>query len=141
MNKLQQLLITSIIALYGMGMTYDLFAASAEPNKRRGKVYFRMVCTACHKTEAGRLIPPNGRTMAHWRVYFKKNVHSPKKKFKQPARNKVSYFVSKKFRMSIKDTNKAAKRFMPLSNEQIYKDVREFVVNGAKDSDTPASCN
>ena len=141
MNRLQKVLITSVVALYGLGMAHSLYAASAEPNKRRGKVYFRMVCTSCHKAEAGRAIAPNSRTMAQWRVYFKNNVHASKKKFKQPERNKVSYFVSTKYRASIKDTNKAAKRFLALPNQQLYADVREFVVNGAKDSDTPARCN
>lgn len=49
--------------------------------------------------------------------------------------------MSVEYRESIKDTNKAAKKFLKLPEQQIYADVLTFTVSGAKDSDTPASCD
>ena len=53
----------------------------------------------------------------------------------------VSYYTSEVYRESVKDSNKAAKKFLGLPADQIYADVKAFVVAGARDSDTPASCN
>ena len=111
--------------------------AADKPNKKRGQVYFKMVCTVCHKDTANRSIPPADYTMAQWEQYFKANLHDKTGK----TNNKVSYYVSKEYRESIKDTNKAAKRFLKLTNDQVFADVRKFAITGAKDSDTPATCN
>ena len=70
--------------------------------------------------------------------YFKKNIHGPQD---APKKYTADYFVSTEYRESIKDSNKAAKKFLKLPEDQIYADVKAFVVGGARDSDTPASCN
>ena len=57
------------------------------------------------------------------------------------TRPELSYYMSQAYRETIKDTNKAARKFLKLSDEQVSADVREFAITGAKDSDTPASCN
>lgn len=116
--------------------SFGAFAAD-KPNKKRGQVYFKMVCTVCHMSSAERTIPPADYTMEYWGAYFDADAHDKTGK----TNPKLSYYVSIEYRESIKDTNKAAKRFMKVSNEQLFADVRKFAVNGAKDSDTPATCN
>jgi len=57
------------------------------------------------------------------------------------SKPKVSDYTSKAYRESIKDSNKAAKKFLKMPDAALFADVKAFVVHGAKDSDTPASCN
>ena len=119
-------------------LTYSFGSFAAEKaNKKRGQVYFKMVCTVCHKDTANRSIPPADYSMEQWGAYFDANVHDKTGK----TNNKVTYYLSTEYRDSISNTNKAAKRFKKLGNEQLLADVRKFAVNGAKDSDTPATCN
>lgn len=136
--KLSKVLVALLsMSAYLLTCSLPVFAADLKVNKKRGQVYFKMVCTVCHKDTAGRSIPPVDYTMEQWSIYFDADSHDKSGKTKP----KVSYYVSSEYRESISDSNKAAKRFMKLSNEQLYADVRKFVVNGAKDSDTPATCN
>jgi len=107
-----------------------------EPNKKIGKVYFKMICTVCHMTAAGKAIPPNTRTMKEWQAYLDADKHDASGK----TNPKVSYYLSHAYRESIKDSNKAAQKFLDMPDDQVAADVRAFVVGGAKDSDTPASC-
>ena len=128
-----------MLALAGclLGFSTQAMSAEVEPNKKRGQVYFKMVCTVCHMQMAEKSIPPASRSMAEWRAYFDANKHDASGK----SRPELTYYVSQEYRESIKDSNRAANKFLQLSDEQIAADVREFAVNGAKDSDTPASCN
>lgn len=124
-----------LAALLAVGFAADGMAA--DPNKKRGRVYFKMVCTVCHIQMAGKAIPPNTRTMAEWTAYMDADKHDASGKSKPT----VSYYTSEEYRESIKDSNKAAKKFLKLPADQIYSDAKAFLVGGAKDSDTPASCN
>jgi len=108
----------------------------ADANSKRGRVYFKMVCTVCHIQSSGKAIPPNTRTMDEWRAYMDAGKHDAGGTVNPSLR----YYMSKGYRESIKDTNKAAGKFLDLSDEQVFADVRKFAVTGAKDSDTPASC-
>ena len=129
-NKLAVLMAIAITA----GATFD--ALAGEGNAKRGRVYFKMVCTACHLATAGYTIPPSSMTMAEWGAYMDGDKHD-----KSGATNSsVKYYLSQEYRKSIADTNKAAKKFMKLPNDKLFADVRAFTVSGAKDSDTPASC-
>ena len=112
-------------------------AFSAEPNKRRGQVYFKMVCTECHVQEADKTIPPNTRSMADWSAYMNADKHDASGK-SEPT---VSYYTSTTYRERVKGSNKAARKFNKLPADQIYADVKAFMVGGARDSDTPASCD
>ncbi len=123
----------ALVVALALGITGS---ALAEGNKKIGRVYFKMVCTVCHIQDAVKAIPPNSRTMAEWTAYMDADVHDKTGK----SNPKVSYYTSKEYRMSIQDTNKAAKKFLKMPDEQLYEDVKTFVVTGAKDSDTPASC-
>lgn len=124
-----------LAAVLALGVAADGMAA--DPNKKRGQVYFKMVCTVCHIQTAAKAIPPSTRTMAEWSTYMNTDQHDASGQ----TNPKVSYYASGEYRDSIKSSNKAAKKFLKLPAEQIFADVNAFVVGGAKDSDTPASCN
>jgi mono/diheme cytochrome c family protein len=133
---------TKILVIFASAISLILTSsfgayAADKPNKKRGQVYFKMVCTVCHMSTAEKTIPPADYTMEQWDAYFEADAHDKSGK----TNPKVSYYVSTEYRKSISDTNKAAKRFLKLSDEQLFADVRKFAVNGAKDSDTPATCN
>ena len=57
------------------------------------------------------------------------------------GKDKVSYYVSKEYRESIKGSNRAAAKFIKMPAASLFADVRAFVIHGAKDSDNPARCN
>ena len=137
MRSSRPFLVGSTLAALLSFIVGSAFAADIEANKKRGQVYFRMVCTACHVDTTGITIPPAGRTMAEWRAYLKADKHDASGK----TNPSVRYYLSETYRESIKDQNKAAKKFLTLPDGQLYADLFEFTVNGAKDSDTPATCN
>ena len=129
---------TAVTLLVGtLALVFASSSLGGEPNKRRGQVYFKMVCTECHVQTADKTIPPNTRTMAEWDAYMSTNQHDSSGS-SEPT---VSYYTSTAYRESIKDSNKAAKKFLKLPGNQIYADVKAFMVSGARESDTPASCN
>jgi hypothetical protein len=124
-----------LVAAIALG--YASGGMAEDPNKKRGQVYFKMVCTVCHIQTASKAIPPNTRSMADWTAYMNADKHD----ISGTSNPKISYYTSEEYRESIKDSNKAAKKFLTLPADQLYADVKAFVVGGAKDSDTPASCN
>ncbi|MBI5163018.1 MAG: hypothetical protein HY985_03855 [Magnetospirillum sp.] len=103
---------------------------------KRGRVYFRAVCTECHTAKAGggEAIPPNGRTVAEWTAYLKADKHAK-------GKDTVSQYTGKDYRTSIKATNKAAEKFLPVADQDLFEDVKIFLLKGAKDGDSPASCS
>lgn len=111
-------------------------AQAAEPDWRLGRVYYRMICTACHTAQAGHSVAPSEKTKAEWTAYFTADAHDPSGK----SNAKVSHFVSKAYRESIKDTNKAAAKFLTMPESELLASVKAFTVYGAKDSDNPQSC-
>ncbi len=134
---------SSILKSAAVGLSLAAFTAPAfsvddvAANKKRGQVYFKMVCTVCHMQAIAKSIPPSSRTMEQWRVYLDADRHDAS----GTTNPSVRYFMSQEYRQEIQDENKAAKKFLSLPDDQINADVREFVISGAKDSDTPASCN
>ena len=110
--------------------------AAEEGNWRRGRIYYRMVCTACHKEMAQASISPMSRTIAEWKAYVEADKHDASGK----SNPSLKHYVSKEYRTSAKDTNKAAAKFIDLPEKGLLTDVRAWVVRGAKDSDTPARC-
>lgn len=116
------------------------FSSLAEANKgnwKKGRIYYRMVCTECHIQQAGGKISPAEKTIAEWAEYFEKNLHGPQD---QPAKYAASYFVSREYRESIKDKNRAAKKMLKIPEEQLLEDVKAFLEHTAKDSDQPSRC-
>jgi len=108
-------------------------ASAADGDWKRGRVYFQKVCTDCHSAKAGGPIAPNSRSMADWTGYLKADKHA---KGKEP----LSLYVSKAYRANIKATNKAAEKYAEVPDEQLFGDVKAFMLKGAKDGDSPASC-
>jgi cytochrome c2 len=111
-------------------------AQAAEPDWRLGRVYYRMICTGCHNAQAGHSVAPGEKTKAEWTAYFTADAHDSSGK----SNPKVSYFVSKAYRESVKDTNKAAAKFLTMPESDLLASVKAFTVYGAKDSDNPQSC-
>ena len=106
-------------------------------NWKKGRIYYRMVCTDCHVKEAGGKISPAEKTKAEWVEYFEKNIHGPQD---APAKYAASYFVSREYRESIKDTNRAANKLLKVPDDQLLEDVKAFLIHTAKDSDQPSRC-
>lgn len=111
--------------------------AAKKGNWKKGRIYYRMVCSDCHEREAGGKIAPNEKTKMEWIEYFKKNIHGPQD---APKKYTADYFVSTEYRESIKDSNRAAKKMLKVPPEQLLADVQAFLVHTAKDSDQPSGC-
>ena len=109
-------------------------AQAGEGNWKKGRIYYRMVCTACHKDHAGGAISPATKTKAEWGTYIDADSHAK-------GKDKLSYYVSKEYRESIKATNRAAAKFIKVPDAALMADLKAFVIYGAKDSDNPARCN
>jgi hypothetical protein len=110
-------------------------AASAyDGDWKRGRVYYRGVCTACHTTQKSEAIAPNGYTKAEWTVYLQADKHAK-------GKDTVSQYLAGPYRTSIRATNKVAEKFAEAPDKELFEDVKAFVINGAKDGDAPASCN
>lgn len=124
----------TITAAFIIGVLITPFNSIAEEgNWKFGRIYYRMICTACHK-DAGGAISPATKTKAEWAAYLEADSHDK-------GKDKVSYYVSKEYRESIKDSNRAAAKFMKNSDEELMANIRAFVIHGAKDSPNPARCN
>jgi cytochrome c5 len=121
-----------VIALLGFSSLVQ-----AKGNWKKGRIYYRMVCTECHVEQAGGVISPSEKTKAEWADYFEKNIHGPQD---AAAKYAASYFVSHEYRESIKDTNRAAKKMLKIPDEQLIEDVKAFLDHTAKDSDQPSRC-
>ena len=75
MNRALKLVATSFLTIMLLLSVGTMWAADVEPNKKRGRVYFKMVCTVCHIQEAAKPIPPNTYTMAEWQAYMDAGKH------------------------------------------------------------------
>ncbi len=130
-------LILGLTLIVGTGLTMDMAEATGKANWKRGRVYYRMVCTACHVEMTGSAVSPSSLTIAEWTAYMDTDKHDASSKTKP----EVSFYTSTEYREAIKEKNKAAKKFLKMADLALTADVKAFVVHGAKDSDTPASCN
>ena len=50
-------------------------AQAYEADWKRGRVYFRQICTSCHLSQAKKSIAPNERTKADWAGYLQADKH------------------------------------------------------------------
>jgi len=128
----KKLITVSVIILLGFSSLAD-----AKGNWKKGRIYYRMVCTECHIEQAGGVISPAEKTKAEWADYFEKNIHGPQD---VSAKYAASYFVSREYRESIKDSNRAAKKMLKMPDDKLLEDVKEFLQHTAKDSDMPSRC-
>jgi len=120
------------LCLLGCGLAASA-AHAADGDWKRGRVYYQKVCTECHMAKAGGAIAPNTRTMADWTKYLTADKHA---KGKEP----LKMYASKAYRANIKATNKAAEKYADVPDEQLFNDIKAFMLKGAKDGDSPASC-
>ena len=114
-----------------------LFAVSAfayEADWKRGRVYYRSVCTSCHAVTPAGNINPSSKTKAEWAAYIKADKHNK-------GKDSVKQYYSKAYRASIKSGNKAAEKFADTPDQELADDVASFLNKGAKDGDSPASCS
>lgn len=117
-----------VVGLLGMA------TAAQAADAKRGRIYYRMVCTICHMEKAGGPIAPNTRTKAEWAAYLQADKHAK-------GKDSLKYYVGSQYRARIKATNKAAEKFAEVPEADLLEDIKVFVVGGAKDSDSPTSCD
>ena len=110
------------------------FAFASDGDWKRGRIYYRSVCTACHAAQAGGSIAPSKMTKAEWAAYIKADKHAK-------GKDTVKQYLSKSYRASIKAQNKAAEKFADVPDDELLEDLKAFAARGAKDGDSPASCN
>jgi len=119
-------------------LTVAAGAVSAyEGDLKRGRLYFRQICTACHQEVAGKAIAPNERLKADWAAYVKADKHDKTGK----SNPSVKYFASKAYRETIKGKNKAAEKLLNANDAELHTDVEAWLDHSAKDSDNPAGCS
>jgi cytochrome c5 len=125
----------SALALLALGLLAAPFASLAEDGDwKRGRIYYRMVCTACHADKAGGAISPTTKTMAEWKAYIQADKHAK-------GKDSLKHYVSTKYRDSIKATNKAAAKLSDVPDDELMNDLKAFLNKGAKDGDAPAKCS
>jgi len=120
----------ALIALLGASFSAQAYDA----DWKRGRVYYRSVCTSCHTAGTVGAINPSTKTKADWGAYLLADKHAK-------GKDTVSKFVSKDYRVSIKDSNKAAAKFVDTPDKELFEDIKAFLLKGAKDGDAPASCS
>ena len=101
---------------------------------KRGRVYYRSVCTTCHTASPVGAINPSTRTKADWNAYMMLDKHAK-------GKDTVSKYVSTAYRASIKSANKAAEKFAATPDKELSEDIKAFLVRGAKDGEAPATCS
>lgn len=122
------------VAAMAVLVTTSLSAQAYDADWKRGRIYYRSVCTACHVASPVGSINPSARTKADWAAYFSVDKHAR-------GKDTVSQYFSKAYRTSIKGSNKAAEKFIDVPDAELAADVKAFLIKGAKDGDAPASCN
>lgn len=126
---MKRLLLASAFVACGLSA-----AVAADADWKRGRVYYRGICTPCHLTVKPEGIPPNAYTMAEWKDYLAADKHNK-------GKDTVKQYVGAAYRAEIKGGNKVAEKFAAAPEADLFEDVKAFVVNGAKDGDAPATCN
>lgn len=128
--KLRQTLLLGVAA--GL-LVAPMMAQAYDPDWKRGHVYYRMVCTECHKAQPVGAIAPSSRSRAEWAAWLQADKHGK-------AQTSVKGLVSKGYRASIAATNKAAAKFADVPDEELYADLKAFLARSAKDGDAPTGC-
>jgi len=128
--KMQKPLLLSLAALT---FAAPLVAGAYEGNWKRGDIYYRMVCTECHKGQPCGPIGPNSRTRAEWTAYLQADKHAK-------GKDSLKTYLGKPFRASIASNNKAAAKFADVPEDELYADVQALLMRNAKDGDAPTGC-
>ncbi|MFH1871718.1 MAG: hypothetical protein ABIK82_03690 [Pseudomonadota bacterium] len=120
-----------------VGVALSMLATAAfayDADWKRGRIYYRSVCTSCHVASPVGSINPSSRTKADWAAYIKADRHAK-------GKDTLKQYVSKAYRASIKASNKAAEKFANVPDQELLDDISAFLTKGAKDGDSPASCS
>lgn len=117
-----------------VGALFATFAQAYDPDWKRGRVYYRSVCTSCHVASPIGQINPSSKTKAEWSAYFQADKHAK-------GKETVRQYLSKEYRAKIKASNKAAEKFAEVPDQELFEDVKAFLLRGAKDGEAPASCS
>lgn len=128
--KAYKLLVTGLL---GGLLLAPMLGQAYEGDWKRGHVYYRMVCTACHVDRAGGAIGPNSRTRAEWSAYLQSDRHAK-------GADSLKFYLSKSYRAQIQATNRAAAKFIDVPDQELNEDLRAFVLRSAKDGDAPTGC-
>lgn len=124
--------LTTLALLALLGASFSAQAYDAD--WKRGRVYYRSVCTSCHTAGPVGAINPSTRTKADWSSYLLLDKHAK-------GKDTVSKYVGKAYRASIKASNKAAEKFADTPDQELADDIKAFLIKGAKDGDSPATCS
>ena len=122
--------VAALLALMGASFS----AQAYDSDWKRGRVYYRSVCTSCHVASPVGSINPSTKTKAEWTAYLLTDKHAK-------GKDTVSKYISKAYRASIQSTNKAAAKFADTPDKELFEDIKAFLLKGAKDGDSPASCS
>lgn len=114
--------------------TLSMAAQAYDADWKRGRVYYRSVCTSCHVALPVGSINPSSKSKAEWTAYIAADKHAK-------GKDTVKGYVSKSYRASIKSANKAAEKFADTADQELLDDIKAFLTKGAKDGDAPASCS
>ena len=124
--------LTMLAVMLGAGA---IGAAQAyDSDWKRGRIYYRQVCTPCHTAQMKKAIGPNERSQAEWAAFFQADKHGK-------GKVTVKHFFSTQYRDSIKATNAAAAKFATVPEKDLLDDVKAFLHRSAKDGDAPAGCS
>ncbi|MCX7896933.1 MAG: hypothetical protein N2441_03580 [Rhodocyclaceae bacterium] len=124
-------------AMMSLVLASALTASAAhayDPDWKRGRIYYRSVCTSCHVASPIGQINPSSKTKAEWTAYLSANKHAK-------GKDTVTHYVSKEYRAQIKGSNKAAEKFADVPEQELFEDIKAFLLRGAKDGEAPASCS
>jgi cytochrome c5 len=130
MKPVKPLAAAVLLALLGASLP----ASAYDADWKRGRIYYRSVCTSCHVALPVGSINPSSKTMAEWGTYIQADKHAK-------GKDSVKQYVSKSYRASIKSANKAAEKFAEVPDQELLDDIKAFVIKGAKDGEAPASCS
>lgn len=109
-------------------------AQAYDPDWKRGRTYYKAVCTSCHTSQTGDSIAPSTMTKAQWTAYLQADKHAK-------GKDTVKKYLSKAYRKSIQAESRAAAKYVDVDEQQLFEDLKAFVMKGAKDGDAPASCS
>jgi cytochrome c5 len=130
MTHVKVLTSAALLALLGASFSAQAYDA----DWKRGRVYYRSVCTSCHTAAPIGAINPSTKTKSDWSAYLLMDKHAK-------GKDKVSQYIAKPYRASIKATNKAAEKFVDTPDTELFEDIKAFLLKGAKDGDSPATCS
>lgn len=115
-------------------LTASTAAMAYDADWKRGRIYYRSVCTDCHTKSPIGQINPSARTKAEWGSYLQADKHAK-------GKDTVKQYFGKPYRASIQATNKAAAKFAETPDQELAEDVKLFLLRSAKDGEAPASCS